>query len=65
MEDKMFPFWVVAEVQGVMVVAGAVVDRLFPLTDAAVDAREEKVNCPCSCQRSAASLSFSLFRFYW
>ena len=55
----------VAEVQGVMVVAGAVVGRLFPLTDAAVDAHEEKVNCPCSCQRSAASLSFSLFRFCW
>ena len=55
----------VAEVQGVMVVAGAVVGRLFPLTDAAVDAHEEKVNCPCSCQRSAASLSFSVFRFRW
>lgn len=51
--------------QGVMVVAGAVVGRLFPLTDAAVDAHEEKVNCPCSCQRSAASLSFSPFRFRW
>lgn len=51
--------------QGVMVVAGAVVGRLFPLTDAAVDAREEKVNCPCSCQRSAATFSFSLFRFCW
>lgn len=49
--------------QGVMVAAGAVVDRLFPLTDAAVDAHEEKVNCPCSCQRSAASLSFLSFAF--
>lgn len=49
--------------QGVMVTAVAVVGRLFPLTDAAVDAHEEKVNCPCSCQISAASLSFSLFRF--
>ena len=48
-EGKVFTFLLAANVQGVMVVAEAVVDRLFPLTDAAVDVHEEEVNCPCSC----------------
>ena len=47
------------------VAAGAVDGTLFPLTAAVVAKHDAEVNCPCSCRRFAASLSFSLFCFWW
>lgn len=47
------------------VAAGVVDGTLFPLTAAVVAEHDAEVNCPCSCRRFAASLSFSLFCFWW